>query len=83
VWFGEALDERVIGEAFALAAAADVCLVVGTSSVVQPAASLASVTLRNGGAVIEVNPDATPLTRIATVAIRGTAAAVVPRIVLR
>jgi NAD-dependent deacetylase len=81
VWFGEALDERVLDAAWAAAGRADVCLVVGTSAVVQPAASLALATLRRGGAVIEVNPEATPLTPAATVSLRGAAAAVVPGLV--
>jgi NAD-dependent deacetylase len=81
VWFGERLDERVLAEAVDAAASADVCLVVGTSGVVQPAASLASVTREAGGRVIEVNPDETPISAIADVSVRGRAAEVVPRIV--
>ena len=80
VWFGEALDHEVIGEAMRLASAADVCLVVGTSALVQPAAGLADLTRRGGGSVIEVNIAETPLTETATVAIRGPAAAIVPAI---
>lgn len=81
VWFGESLEPANIERAFAEAAAADVCLVVGTSGVVQPAASLASITRRAGGAVIEVNPVETPITSIATISIRGTAVETVPKIV--
>jgi NAD-dependent deacetylase len=81
VWFGEPLDDAVLGEALERARTADVCLVVGTSAVVQPAASLAMVTKRAGGHVIEVNPEATPLTPFADVSIRSTAADAVPRIV--
>lgn len=80
VWFGEALDPGVLRGAFELAEAADVCLVVGTSAVVQPAASLAAVTRRAGGRVVEVNPAETPLTSLAAVSLRGGAADVVPRI---
>ena len=82
VWFGESLDERVISEAFELASSADVCLVIGTSAVVHPAASLAVTTARRGGSVIEVNPDPTPLTPLATISIRGRAAEIVPSCVL-
>jgi NAD-dependent deacetylase len=78
VWFGEPLDERVLAEAFGLAARAGACLVVGTSAVVQPAASLATVTAHAGGAIIEVNPDATPLTSTTVVSIRARAAEAVP-----
>lgn len=81
VWFGEPLDDVVLGEALDRARAADVCLVVGTSAVVQPAASLAMVTKRAGGELIEVNPDTTPLSHFADASIRGTAADIVPRIV--
>lgn len=80
VWFGEPLDDNVLSEAIERARAADVCLVVGTSAVVQPAASLAMVTKRAGGEVIEVNPESTPLTPFADASIRGTAADVLPRL---
>ena len=78
VWFGENLDPAVLGAATTAAAKADVALVVGTSALVHPAAGLASHTLARGGAVIEVNPDVTPLSGRATVALRGAAATVVP-----
>lgn len=80
VWFGESLDPRNIERAFAAAEDADVCLVIGTSGVVQPAASIASVTRRHGGAVIEVNPVETPITDISSISLRGTAVDVVPGI---
>ena len=81
VWFGEALDERLLGSAVRAAERAEVCLVVGTSGVVQPAAGLAAVTRDAGGLVVEVNPEPTPLTRLAAVAVRMPAATAVPRIV--
>ena len=78
VWFGEMLDEAVLAKADAAAAGADVCLVVGTSALVHPAASLPLRTRGAGGAIIEVNPEETPLTRAAVVSIRGSAAEIVP-----
>jgi NAD-dependent deacetylase len=81
VWFSEPLDDAVLGEAIECARTADVCLVVGTSAVVQPAAGLAMVTKRAGGCVVEVNPEPTPLTPFADVSIRSTAVESVPRIV--
>jgi len=53
-------------------------LVVGTSSLVYPAAALPQVARAEGALVIEVNPEPTPLTPLAQVSLRGTAAAVVP-----
>lgn len=81
VWFGEALDAGVLEAATSAAAEADVCLVVGTSGVVQPAASLARLTRDAGGAVIEVNPERTPHSDGATVSLRLPATEAVPTIV--
>ncbi len=41
---------------------ADVALVIGTSSLVYPAAGLPDIVSARGGRVIEINPKATPLT---------------------
>jgi NAD-dependent deacetylase len=81
VWFGEPLPEDVLVEAFGLADRADACLVIGTSAVVQPAASLATAVAHAGGLVFEVNPDPTALTSSATIAIRARAAEAVPGLV--
>jgi NAD-dependent deacetylase len=80
VWFGERLAPGVLEEAFEWAGRADVCLVIGTSGVVEPAASIASTTRATGGHVIEINPQETPLSRVATVSIRGTAVGEVGRL---
>ena len=80
VWFGEPLDPMVLGEAVRLASAADVCLVVGTSGLVQPAAGLADLTRRAGGAIVEVNVDSTPITDVAAAVLRGPAAELVPEL---
>jgi NAD-dependent deacetylase len=68
----------VIGASFEAARAADVCVVVGTSAVVYPAASVPEVTLHAGGRIIEINPEATPLTSVAAVSLRGPASELVP-----
>jgi NAD-dependent deacetylase len=82
VWFGEALDPAVLDEAFSVAGAADVCLVVGTSARVHPAAALPDVTRAGGGVVLEVNPEATPVSSLALHSLRGTAADLVPRLLV-
>jgi len=78
VWFGEALDPEVLGRAFRAARGAHVCLVVGTSAIVHPAASLPLATLEGGGIVVEVNPEPTPLTPHARLALRAGAGEVLP-----
>jgi len=80
VWYGEPLDLVTLQRAFAAAEAADVCLAVGTSGVVHPAASIPLATVRAGGALIEVDPAETALSRWAAVSVRGGAAEVLPGI---
>ncbi len=81
VWFGEALDSRVLAEAFEVARESELCLVVGTSALVHPAASVPLATLQGGGALVEVNPAETPLTHLATVSLRGSAGSLLPGLV--
>jgi NAD-dependent deacetylase len=80
VWFGEPLEAPVLAAAMRAAERADACLVVGTSAVVQPAASLAAITREAGGRVIEVNPESTPLTALADEVLRGAAGELLPQI---
>lgn len=80
VWFGEPLDMDVLGAAFAAAESADLCLVVGTSSLVYPASAVPETALRAGASLVEVNPEETPLSPLATVTVRAAAGAVLPRV---
>lgn len=78
VWFGESLPGDVIDAAWAAASRCRTMLVIGTSAVVQPAASLPLVAVRNGAQLIEINPAETPLSRLAHRVIRRPAAEAVP-----
>lgn len=80
IWYGESLEEGVLARAVEAAAGADVCLVVGTSGLVHPAAGLPGLTRDQGGTVIEVNLESTPLTGLAEVSIRGPAGEVLPNL---
>lgn len=62
VWFGEVLPEDVLGAAMDAASRCDFCFSIGTTSLVQPAASLPLLALEHGAPVIEINPVETPLT---------------------
>ena len=79
VWLGESLPEEVLETAWETAARCRLMLVIGTSAVVQPAASLPLVALRNGARLIEVNPAETPLSEHVHQALRGPAAEMLPR----
>ena len=76
VWFGESLPQGAWAQAVEAAASADLFLVIGTSALVQPAASLPLLAKQNGARLVEINPDPTPLSRLADLAIRGKAAEV-------
>lgn len=78
VLFGETLDPGLLDRARRLAEQADLCLVVGTSAVVYPAAALPLATREAGGLVIEVNVRRTALTEVAAAALRGEAGTVLP-----
>jgi NAD-dependent deacetylase len=81
VWFGENLNISMIEDAFTTARKATLFLSIGTSSVVHPAATLPLVALESGAFLIEINPEPTPLTHEADLALRSPAAQVLPRLV--
>ncbi len=58
VWFGELLPEEGLRTAWAEAASCDLFLSVGTSNLVEPAASLPWMAHRAGATVVVVNPTA-------------------------
>ncbi|OXB84523.1 UNVERIFIED_CONTAM: hypothetical protein H355_007999 [Colinus virginianus] len=62
VWFGETLDADVLAEVEKELELCDLCLVVGTSSVVYPAAMFAPQVSARGVPVAEFNTEATPAT---------------------
>jgi NAD-dependent deacetylase len=79
VWFGEPLPPDVLERAIDAARRADLMLVVGTSGLVQPAASLA--TKRHTSAyVVEINPEETALTAHVDRSIRARASDVLPEL---
>jgi len=65
VLFGEMLDSDLLARAQVLAGRADVCLVIGTSALVYPAAGIPMTTRAAGGSIIEVNTGDTDLTGMA------------------
>ena len=80
VLFGEAMPIPAMQEAFALARAADVMLVVGSSLVVYPAAQIPLAAVEAGAALVVINAEATPLDRHAEVLIRGRSGEVLPEL---
>jgi NAD-dependent deacetylase len=79
VWFGESLPREILDAAWTAAMRCRTMLVVGTSAVVQPAASLPLVALRNGARLVEINPQETPVSQHASKVLRELAAEALPR----
>jgi NAD-dependent deacetylase len=81
VWFGELLPRKAIETAQALSAEAEVFFSVGTSSTVEPAASLPYLAKGNGAYLVEINPEETPLSFSANERFKAGAHEVLPELV--
>jgi NAD-dependent deacetylase len=62
-------------------AACDVFMSIGTSSVVYPAAGMAQQAAANGAVIVEINPNATPLSSDADIVIPGPSGEVLPAVI--
>jgi NAD-dependent protein deacetylase/lipoamidase len=78
VWFDESLPMIEFSRAERAAREAELVLVVGTSSLVYPAASLQTTALDAGAYVVEINPERTPFTAAASEHLPGPAGVVLP-----
>ena len=81
VWFGEPLPRDQLEGAVEAARACDVYFSIGTSGVVQPAASLAYAAKNNGAVVVEVNMETTPLTPKVDFFFQGKSGEILPALV--
>jgi NAD-dependent deacetylase len=82
VWFGESLEPEVLDAADIAVEECDLFLVIGTSAIVQPAASYPFIAARHGKPVIEVNKEKTPVSAIATITLLGLAGEILPQLVI-
>ena len=80
VWFGEMLPAEAFTKAARSSQECDVFLCVGTSALVQPAASLPLEAIAAGAALIEVNLSDTPLSDLAAFVLTGSAATILPEL---
>lgn len=81
VWFGEALPRDELEAAVKASRACQVFFSIGTSGVVQPAASLAHAARNNGSVVVEINAEPTPLTPKVDFAFHGKSGEILPELV--
>ena len=80
VWFGEALPQHAWLAARKAAEESEVFIVCGTSSLVQPAASLTGIASAAGATTIQINPNVTDADSIVTHTLRGAAGTVLPQL---
>lgn len=78
VLFGEMLPEGAFEAAALRAQACELCFVAGTSAVVYPAASIPEIARAAGAYVVEVNPEATPLSSLCHEVLTGKAGEILP-----
>lgn len=69
--FGQSMPEAKVAEAFRLARECDLCMVLGSSLVVYPAASIPAEAVGSGARLVIINRDPTPLDQDADVVIHG------------
>lgn len=81
VWFGESLPRNQLERAVEASRACDVYFSIGTSGVVQPAASLAHAAKKNGAIIVEINAGTTPLTEKADFFLQGKSGEILPALV--
>jgi len=81
VWFGEALPRDQLEAAVEAARTCEIFFSIGTSGVVQPAASLAHAARNRGVVVVEINAEATPLTPKADYFLQGKSGEILPELV--
>jgi NAD-dependent deacetylase len=81
VWFGEPLPDGMWLEAQHAAGSAEVLLVIGTSAVVHPAASLVTVARHSKAKVIEINIEETPISGEVDCSLRGRSGELLPKLV--
>lgn len=81
VWFGESLPRAELESAVEASRSCQVFFSIGTSGVVQPAASLAHAARNNGAVVVEINAEETPLTPKANYFFQGKSGEILPKLV--
>ena len=80
IMFGEALEPGVFERGVAAAAGCDLMLAIGSTLIVEPAASLCAIAADAGAALVIINRDPTPYDTVAAAVIRDPIGTAVPRL---
>jgi len=80
VFFGQSLPEEEMDKSYEELAKADILLLVGTSGVVEPAASLPQYAKDKGATLIEINPEESPFSSLCKYALKNQVEDILPQI---
>jgi NAD-dependent deacetylase len=83
VWFGETLPIEALNRAYDASRSCDLFFSIGTSALVQPAASLPTQAISQKIPTVEVNTQSTPLSPAMTFVLNGLAGEILPALVER
>ena len=78
VWFGEPLPEKVLADSFEAAQNSEIFLSIGTSAVIEPAASLPITAKKSGAYIVEINIRHTVISSLADETIIGKSGEILP-----
>jgi NAD-dependent deacetylase len=78
VWFGESLADEDLRHSYAALRSCSLCVIIGTSGLVYPAAGFASIAKASGAFVVEINLDPTPQSALVDLSLQGRAKDIVP-----
>jgi NAD-dependent deacetylase len=78
VWFGESIPTAWLEKSFQVMELCDTLIVAGTSGIVYPVASFPQTVKSNGGFVIEVNIEPTPISTLADISLYGKSGEILP-----
>ena len=83
VWFGEMLPEQALNEAHDALKGCDFFLSIGTSAVVEPAASFIHIACHHGARTVEINRESTPISPVVDWSLLGKAGEILPQLAQR
>ena len=83
VMFGEPIPRDALESCYREAQRADAVLLIGTSAVVYPAAEFPVIVYRQGGKLVEVNPQETPLSDLCSAVLRAPSGEALPKLLER
>ena len=82
IFFGETIPHDITWRSCKAVENCDVMLIIGTSAVVEPASHIPLIAKKVGAKIIEINPEATPLTgTISDYIIKGKAGSIMSKII--